>query len=258
MKIYKYFNFSSVSSFATDNRIDSFKNNYLWFSKPRFFNDPFDCNLQVISYYNNFLNSLSLLSPNAKDLIIENTKEFGICCFSKSNDNIHMWSHYADSHKGICVEYDSSNFDDYFSSSLKCRCFLQEVDYRDTLINLNGDIEWERQKDFTETKQIGQIVNDPKLLDRLFEKLLLQKNNKTWSNENEIRLILGGLARKNNPDKEFEAGYKIPIERDIITGIIFGVNASVQLKEAIEQIFGSGIKYQNAKLDFENWKLKIE
>lgn len=258
MKIYKYFNFSTVSSFATDNRIDSFKNNYLWFSKPRFFNDPFDCNLQVISYYNNFLNSLSLLSPNAKDLIIENTKEFGICCFSKSNDNIHMWSHYADSHKGICVEYDNSNFNDYFSFSLKCRCLLQEVDYRDTLINLNGDIECAIQENSTVTKQIGQIVRDPLLLDRLFEKILLQKNRETWSNENELRLIIGGLARQNNMDKEFKAGYKIPIDRDMITGIIFGVNAPLQLTDEIKKIFGTDIKYQNAKLDFENWKLKIE
>lgn len=33
---------------------------------------------------------------------------FKICCFSTDYKNKLMWSHYADSHKGICVEYDFS------------------------------------------------------------------------------------------------------------------------------------------------------
>jgi len=257
MKIYKYFNFSSAD-LSADNRIDSFRNNYLWFSKPRFFNDPFDCNMEVINYYNDFLNSMEKLVANSRDLIVEKTKEFGICCFSKSNDNIHMWSHYADSHKGICIEYESSGFDDYFSFLLRCRCVLQEVDYRDSLLNLDSNIEWDSQPGLTEFKPIGQIISDPKLLDRLFEKLLLQKNQEIWSNEKELRLIVGGLARLNNQDKELPTGYKVPIKRDFISSVIFGVNAPENLKQAIKSIFGSTMKYQNAQLDFKNWKLRIE
>jgi hypothetical protein len=34
-------------------------------------------------------------------------KQYGIICFSKSNINILLWSHYADSHKGVCLEFDS-------------------------------------------------------------------------------------------------------------------------------------------------------
>ena len=29
-----------------------------------------------------------------------------ITCLTENNDNILMWSHYADSHRGICIEYD--------------------------------------------------------------------------------------------------------------------------------------------------------
>jgi hypothetical protein len=32
----------------------------------------------------------------------------GVVCYSEVNSNILMWSHYADSHKGICLEYDST------------------------------------------------------------------------------------------------------------------------------------------------------
>jgi len=33
---------------------------------------------------------------------------YGICCFSETNDNLLMWSHYASSGKGFCLEFDSS------------------------------------------------------------------------------------------------------------------------------------------------------
>jgi hypothetical protein len=29
-----------------------------------------------------------------------------VCCFSERNDSIPMWAHYADDHKGFCIEYD--------------------------------------------------------------------------------------------------------------------------------------------------------
>jgi len=32
-----------------------------------------------------------------------------ICCFSERNDSIPMWAHYADEHKGFCIEYDIYN-----------------------------------------------------------------------------------------------------------------------------------------------------
>lgn len=30
----------------------------------------------------------------------------GVCCFTTDHENILMWSHYADSHKGICMKFD--------------------------------------------------------------------------------------------------------------------------------------------------------
>lgn len=256
MTIFKYFNFD-LKDLSKDKKLESFRENYLWFSKPKFFNDPFDCNMGVIKYYNNFLNSINTIAEKADDLIINGTKEFGICCFSETNNNIHMWSHYADSHKGICIEYDSSEFNDYFSQLLKCRCYLTPVDYKEKLINLDGDIEWTKHSEFTEFKRIASIIKDPKELDVLFEKLLLQKNEGIWSNERELRLIIGGLARQNNKDKELPFGYKIPFRRDMIKGVIFGVNTPDSLKSEVKKIFGTEIQYQEAKLDFEKWELKV-
>jgi hypothetical protein len=254
MRIYKYYSFNE-SDFDNDKKIESFKENYLWFSKPTFFNDPFDCNMEIIMHYNNFLNSVNSISDKAEDLIISATKDFGICCFSETNDNIHMWSHYAQSHKGICVEYDFSDDEDYFSNLLQCNCSILDVDYRDKLIDLNGDIELKRNP--KEVKTISEIIKNPKSLDILFEKLLLQKNKTIWSNEKEKRIIIGGQGRENNKDKEVQNGYKIPIERKFIKSVIFGVNASKNLRSEMMNIFKDQINYKNAELDFEKWSLKI-
>jgi hypothetical protein len=36
-------------------------------------------------------------------------KDVRVSCFSEKNDSLLMWSHYADEHKGICIEYDFQN-----------------------------------------------------------------------------------------------------------------------------------------------------
>ena len=43
---------------------------------------------------------------NNKD---ETLNRRGCTCFSEINDNILLWSHYADGHKGICLEFDTSS-----------------------------------------------------------------------------------------------------------------------------------------------------
>ena len=38
--------------------------------------------------------------------LIDGQKRRSIACFTESNDNSAMWGHYADSHRGFCIEYD--------------------------------------------------------------------------------------------------------------------------------------------------------
>ena len=38
--------------------------------------------------------------------LIDEQKRRSIACFTESNDNSAMWGHYADSHRGFCIEYD--------------------------------------------------------------------------------------------------------------------------------------------------------
>ena len=77
-QLYKYARINNNTSSALIER-------YAWYPKPSSLNDPFDCGL-----------SQSLMGNN---------DQCGVLSLSAKNSNILMWSHYADSHKGVCIEY---------------------------------------------------------------------------------------------------------------------------------------------------------
>jgi hypothetical protein len=117
----------------------SLKEGYLWFSDPRGFNDPYDCNMSVNTdcTYEELYLSLHQDNSNYKwgvsdldlrkrvEFLISNPSELkrlsdlsdlhtietiGICCFSQRNDSLLMWSHYGDKHKGVCLTLDISEY----------------------------------------------------------------------------------------------------------------------------------------------------
>ena len=97
----------------------------IYLSKPKTFNDPYDTAVRISydtlkSYFvhkNNNINNLKKKQIEQKirkiirdqdDILSENFKEnLRVACFSNVNDSILMWSHYADFHKGFCIEYDT-------------------------------------------------------------------------------------------------------------------------------------------------------
>ncbi len=124
--------------------LDNIKDRYIWFSKPDDFNDPFDCSINFsfddltedewaflyrkaqegLTKERDQRSATALFagnrpSPNFKRFYSEKMKilagkrletEFkqrGVACFSEKMDDILMWSHYADGHKGFCLEYDT-------------------------------------------------------------------------------------------------------------------------------------------------------
>jgi hypothetical protein len=107
----------------------------IWFSDPRSFNDPFDCAFdQIGSVIEQGLASADaatcieiigkVTKPETMTAFLQEseseirriTKEsilhhlpqifqLGVSCFSDRKDDLLMWGHYADSHKGLCLEF---------------------------------------------------------------------------------------------------------------------------------------------------------
>lgn len=108
--------------------ISNIRKHGLWFNTVNSFNDPFDIypvykmdeeerqqamdlfqktkdiDIQLAETFT--AEELSVLERmQDRFMPVENSKS-GVTCFSEERDNIIMWSHYANSHKGICLGFD--------------------------------------------------------------------------------------------------------------------------------------------------------
>lgn len=122
--LYKYGNFGSK---YWENIII---NGQIFLADANSFNDPFDCLIRfdfdklfkskvfndILIYKYPILNDphYTDMSKSNKDMKKEILKAIKgimkVSCFSESWNSILMWSHYADCHKGFCIEYDTKLF----------------------------------------------------------------------------------------------------------------------------------------------------
>lgn len=118
-----------------DYTLDILRKKCLWAAKPRYFNDPFDCDLEVAKgitvddclatmrrkgYSQREIDdyiakcvtadgNFTLEEQERVDKVIQESikeqRNMGILCLSEEWDSIRMWSHYAKDHKGVCLEF---------------------------------------------------------------------------------------------------------------------------------------------------------
>lgn len=72
-------------------------------------------------------NLVNTLENAHKKRILEET---GVFCLSEIPDHILMWSHYADSHTGICIKFEATSHTQFFG-------LAQRVCYQTTYPILN-------------------------------------------------------------------------------------------------------------------------
>jgi hypothetical protein len=91
--------------------MEIFVNRKLWFARPDSLNDPFECQFD----FENWVDELSLPPhiPNSERIEIKKSasnvfNNLGVCSFSKTRNNLLMWSHYADEHKGFCIGFNET------------------------------------------------------------------------------------------------------------------------------------------------------
>lgn len=181
----------------------------LWFEHPNKFNDPFDCwmNIQSVDYegISNIIAGAQM--PNVlrnlckqgmplytkemhKNGIDEVFNRMGICCFSKNCNQILMWSHYADYHKGICLQFDILKDPSFFNVSLP-------VTYVDVMP------EFHYPTDF---------IN-------MLDKTIKPKSN-LWEYEEEVRVV------KTNKEIKENNGQTFRFHPEALTKVIFGCKAT--------------------------------
>ncbi len=224
--------------------------NEIYFASLGSFNDPFDCKIQlvfdddnrfrgkVIEYFvSQFPNkSKEEIESNLKNWKVpqqiiktfiksyeDHNKSIGIFCLTGNYKHILLWSHYADSHKGYCIEYDleimrDNLADNYVTSNLS---FLEcQVKYMEEM----PVVSLSELYDFIET---NELIKKEEIVDKQYS----SKSN-IWQYEDEIRFITLGVP--NNTQK---------ISREAITKVIFGCEMEMKHKaEIIEELKSYNIK----------------
>lgn len=192
----------------------------VYFSSPEKFNDPYDCGLPFKQHPENsdpikikakvedtapnyfpYLSGFALEEACAKQVLLiqqnpeswfemtwgykpeELNKRFGVLSLTPHFNKYLMWSHYAQSHKGFCVEFDTRLLVESVAGH------FQKVEYAD-------DIPYFSIMD--------------KLEDQLMTKLLYTKS-KDWRYEDEYR-----MNRINRPNTSFNFNHRA------LTSIYFG------------------------------------
>ena len=156
-RLYKYRAFD-------ERALNILRDQEVWMAGPESFNDPFDCALSPPSERTtkDLLEQLFALNEELygkekaqrinKDIkernknkevkVIGNSSlekhlseamKMGVFSLSEKPDNILMWSHYGDHHKGFCIEFERSNHPHNFLNHVMCR----PVNYSSKYPNLN-------------------------------------------------------------------------------------------------------------------------
>lgn len=230
------------------------QNQELYFAKPTEFNDPFDC-LPVISlqstptefeaYLDGFFQrrmphiSRKERRARVKEIVKGNSKnpkwremtdalttsmkeavnEAGIFSMAATCEHVLMWSHYADSHKGVCLRFRAKASTPFFGRA-------QPVTYQETrpVINLITD---------TPAEQAG--------------KALLTKAD-FWSYEEEWRIV----------EHESGPGIHV-FPSGLLDGVIFGARVTKRDRERIlEWIKGNTqIELFDAEISKDKFRVTI-
>ncbi|KHE93441.1 MAG: DUF2971 domain-containing protein [Candidatus Scalindua rubra] len=225
--LYKYSAFS-------DDAISSLINKTVWFADPRSFNDPFDCRFDILesspkSFKMPAKIGVEIMAEkfNAckKDEEYDSPKEYrnklekalteiGVLCLSSSNDNMLMWSHYADKHKGFCLSFRMIG-NDIFK--------VRRVDY---------------EGKYTEIR-IEDFADKP---DRYIKDVIFNKAS-DWEYEGEYRIVIDipdGDDSKRNIKWEYFM---------VLDSIYIGYEMPEHHRDAIKKLFKSDSSIKIIKME---------
>lgn len=225
-RLYKYQNpFASLDSL---NRFFAQLNtNTLSLSAPSMFNDPFDCRFAIPPTF----------GEETMGMIGELVDfKWRVGSLTERPDNLLMWAHYACSYRGVCIEYDFSDF-----SEEKEQCSLMPVIYRSARVSLPDKI----------LDQSNQTDSKPDL--KQLSKVFFIKS-KDWQYEFEWRLL------KNVEGEDSKAKYTTfkmpPIKR-----IYLGAQCSIEpgwIYDTLREICDANrIEIVKTCINTESYKIDI-
>jgi DUF2971 family protein len=227
--------------------LTSLVNKGIWFSPSSKFNDPFDCNISLQEEISgadfrkfeegkekissgSLADRKKLWLPLLKEQYDHFRERTGIFCGSSNYKNNLMWSHYADNHRGFCIEIELER--QFLDGAQSAYHQYLEVTY--------GPYP---QESYWNACFNSDVAEGIARLSTLFS-----YKSKEWCYENEWRLftVLG----------ENEIGKMMDIPGTIVSAK-FGLKMPGEHRRTIATILGNSIPYEAAKKSDSDFKLEF-
>ena len=253
--LYKYV---SVDSLSCRSILKGFK---IYFARPKELNDPFEFRplytLPSKSKLKRHLiergaknRNLKTLVPQAMERLKNNLNIMndlqdsqpnisGVFCMTPHCDNLLMWAHYADSHKGVCIGFNIDRpFDDDFGVGY-------EVEYKESLPEIC----------LTEQDMISAAIQrgewDLERFDEVTTRQCFTKA-KAWEYENEVRF--------HRSNALFGSG-TMDFNLKKVTEVILGAKMTTQHKKEVIELVSINFPHadiKEAKLSTSRYELNID
>jgi hypothetical protein len=183
---------------SAQNGVRNLKNRRLKLSTVDDLNDPFDlCSVDMTDDRIEFALTQTIASFRG------NT---GLLCFSRNWDNLLLWSHYGESHKGICLGFD-------IPQTESREGYDMEVNYQTNLLK----------------------VDRPEDVNLDFMNKVLRTKHECWSYEEELRIFVG----LNDPPDEsglwwFEFGPDLDL-KEVIIGALCPPDTNKTIEDVVAE-----------------------
>lgn len=215
--------------------LDGLRNHALWFSSPKNFNDPFDCNVSCFlgrnkrdfedrleTFFKRDSAIVSLFGKSTARWRIKNQilmdifrlfyyRRTFICSLSETCDNVLMWSHYANKNAGMCLVFNSHK-------AGLVRDNVVPVQYYDRY-----------PSNLVDARRIDDLG--------MLTKQLLASKSSDWSYEREWRAF---MVNNNSGDADEMKGALYKYDPSLLSGVVLGINTKSSDIEQVKLAIAKG------------------
>lgn len=202
---YNYFKYRPINK----RLIESLVTRTWYFARPDTLNDPFDCRIDLRKAFvraaatalgsrSKFYDAVLAKENGNLQSMVNKLSNVGVCSFSLTPSSDLLWAHYADNHRGVCLNYE---FAPLVAMNLAQLVGVDTVKY-------GGNV-------FTDWLDIAPVdAGDSASFLNALATVYLTAKSEQWAYEEEARII------------RTEAGL-LEVPRNILTGVCFGLRTSL-------------------------------
>lgn len=195
-----------------------FEDKTLWFSNPLNFNDSFELkpNIKqlvndekhpVVDMVSSHFNAMKQAHKFHYEAVYNILNNIGILSLSGNKDNLAMWAHYADNHKGLVLEFKKNH---WFFNDLKLPEYAKVLHQLEKVTYI--------------PKENRKSINS----DEYFSKETFLTKSKDWKYEDEYRISV--YAETND---QYLDGICVKFPNDLLTGVYLGNRVEDETKDYI-------------------------